>query len=275
MSASRRPAAPRRRTAAAPRSSLRSSPLRQSSQQTSSQRPRIDEAADAVRRRGTRTVLWSCLVALVAIGIGYAARPSRQVPTPAAARVTSATAAALPAPAASVPLARATTSTVPLNPGVVANEAPPGGAPLRAPSASVAEDETSVAPYNDAPSNKNLVPDESPASSSPARSQSVTAGSDEFGQGRLRLPVIYRLRLDEPGGSLRGERTATGFEITIVGRRVLESANSIAKRDSRIAKVSTHNGSQGTRVSFRFRDEIPGYKVRLRRDVVEFLISSS
>ncbi|MEY4547263.1 MAG: hypothetical protein RL685_3458 [Pseudomonadota bacterium] len=267
MSASRRPAAPRRRTAAAPRSSLRSSPLRQSSQPSSQQRPRIDVAADALRRRGTRTVLWSCLVAVLAIGIGYAARPSRQVATPAAARVSSATAAALPAPAASVPLARASAASEPLP--------PLGAAPLRVPSASVAEDEVGVPPSNDGPSSKSQPQDESPPSRSPARGQSVTAGSDEFGQGRMRLPVIYRLRLDEPGGSLRGERTATGFDITIVGRRVLDSANAIAKRDSRIAKVSTHNSSQGTRVSFRFRDEIPAYKVRLRRDAVEFLISSS
>ncbi|MEY2929497.1 MAG: hypothetical protein RL033_246, partial [Pseudomonadota bacterium] len=273
MSASRRPAAPRRRTAAAPRSSLRSSPLRQTSQPSSQQRSRTDEAADVLRRRGTRTVIWSCLVALLAIGIGYAARPSRQVATPAAARVSSATAAVLPAPATSVPLARAST------PGGAASEPLPplGAAPLRVPSASVAEDEVGVPPSNEGPSSKSQLQDESPPSPSPspARGQIVTAGGDEFGQGRMHLPVIYRLRLDEPGGSLRGERTATGFDITIVGRRVLDSANAIAKRDSRIAKVSTHNSSQGTRVSFRFRDEIPAYKVRLRRDAVEFLISSS
>jgi hypothetical protein len=99
--------------------------------------------------------------------------------------------------------------------------------------------------------------------------------SDDFGQGRLTLPVVYRLRLDQPGGTLRGERTPTGFEVTIEGRRVIESAANLGDRDERIAKVALHNGSQGTRVSFRFRHTIPGYKVRLRKDYVEFLISSS
>jgi hypothetical protein len=87
--------------------------------------------------------------------------------------------------------------------------------------------------------------------------------------------VIYRLRLDDVGGTLRGERTATGFEINIPGRRLLDSGANITRRDPRIAKVSTHNTSQGTRVSVRFRETIPGYKVRLRKDVLEFWISES
>lgn len=53
----------------------------------------------------------------------------------------------------------------------------------------------------------------------------------------------------------------------------MESGTAIARRDPRIAKVSTKNGSDGTRISFRFRSGIPGYKVRLRKDYVEFFIS--
>jgi hypothetical protein len=47
-----------------------------------------------------------------------------------------------------------------------------------------------------------------------------------------------------------------------------------SKRDPRIAKVTTKNGADGTRVSFRFRSDIPPYKVRLKQDFVEFFISS-
>ncbi len=261
VSTSRRPAAPRRRTAAAPRSSsMRSGPLRQSSQ-PSSPRPRAEDAAEAVRRRGTRTVLYSCLIALVAIGIGWLARPSRQPAPPAAAHVAPAAGSALAASAAPAATPAATSALSSDGESLP----PPSLLTPRGPSASVAEED------ND----KSSAPESSTGKPSQARGQSVAAGSDEFGQGRLHLPVIYRLRLDEPGGTLRGERTATGFEITIVGRRVLDSGNSIARRDSRIAKVSTQHGPQGTRVSFRFRDEIPAYKVRLRRDAVEFLISSS
>jgi hypothetical protein len=38
--------------------------------------------------------------------------------------------------------------------------------------------------------------------------------------------------------------------------------------------VTTKNGTDGTRVSFRFRSDIPAYKVRLKQDFVEFFISS-
>ena len=108
-----------------------------------------------------------------------------------------------------------------------------------------------------------------------SRSSGANLSADEFGQGRLHLPVIYRLRLDDAGGALRGERTPTGFEITIPGRRMLDSGASITRRDPRIAKVTTHNNAQGTRVSFRFRETIPASKVRIRKDVVEFWISSN
>jgi hypothetical protein len=100
------------------------------------------------------------------------------------------------------------------------------------------------------------------------------AAAAEFGSGRLQLPTVYRLRLDQPGVSLRGERTPTGFDVIIPGRKVLESGTAIAKRDPNFAKVSTTNGSEGARISFRFRSGVPAYKVRLRNGDVEFFINS-
>jgi hypothetical protein len=99
-------------------------------------------------------------------------------------------------------------------------------------------------------------------------------GPAEFASGRLHLPIVYRLRLDEPGDSLRGERTPTGFDVIIPARKTMESGTAISRRDPRIAKVSTKNGADGARVSFRFRSGVPAYKVRLRKDFVEFFISA-
>jgi hypothetical protein len=108
----------------------------------------------------------------------------------------------------------------------------------------------------------------------PAPTSRKKTGATEFGSGRLLLPIVHRLRLDQPGTSLRGERTPTGFDVFIPGRRTLESGTAIAKRDPGIAKVSTSNNSDGTRISFRFRDGIPAYKVRLRGDYVEIFINA-
>jgi hypothetical protein len=38
--------------------------------------------------------------------------------------------------------------------------------------------------------------------------------------------------------------------------------------------VKTRNGTSGTEISFQFKDGIPGYRVRLKKDYVEFLISA-
>jgi len=260
MHAPRRPAAPRRRTTAAPRSSLRSSPLRQNPQLSVQQRPRGDAANTALRASGSRAVLWSGLIAIVAISIGYVARraPVAMPAAPAASRV-----AAAPLPAA--PTAEALRAA-PAEP--VASAAPVSSvSALRASSA--LDDAASAADSSDSSARSS---EGMPGSS---RGSSASLNADEFGQGRLHLPVIYRLRLDDAGGMLRGERTPTGFEITIPGRRMLDSGASITRRDPRIAKVSTHNNAQGTRVSFRFRETIPAYKVRIRKDIVEFWISSN
>jgi PilZ domain len=267
----KRPPQPRRRTAAPPRSALRSSPLRQTPQ-LAVQRPRgAEEATSSQRQRGSRAVLWSCLVALVAVSIGYLARRAPlALPAPAAARVVAAPTAPAVAVVASEPSPRAAAlALAPPSEPVASAAAQPGSSAARLLSSAVAEDDTSALESRD--SSRGAADPGVPGSTRGASG----LGSDEFGQGRLHLPVIYRLRLDDVGGTLRGERTATGFEISIPGRRVMESGASIPRRDPRIAKVSTHNGSQGTRVSFRFRETIPAYKVRLRKDVVEFWISSS
>ena len=260
-----RVAAPRRRTSAAPRSGLRTSPLRQNPQ-LAAQRPRGEESSSRARTGSSRALLWSCLIALLAVSVGYLARraPLSLPAAPAAARVA---AAAPAAPEANLRVAAAALS--PAAEVVTATPALGAGA-ARALSSSALGDDASSSDSSDAPSSARS--DALPGST---RGQAASPSGDEFGQGRLRQPVIYRLRLDDVGSTLRGERTPTGFEVTIPGRRMLDSGASITRRDPRIAKISTHNSSQGTRVSFRFRETIPAYKVRLRKDVVEFWISAS
>jgi hypothetical protein len=95
-----------------------------------------------------------------------------------------------------------------------------------------------------------------------------------WGQGKLYLPVIHRMKLDRPGIGLEGKKEMGGFSIELPGRRVLEGGAAIPKRDDRIAEVRTKNGPTGARVTFVFRSKIPTYKVRLRKNYVEFFISS-
>jgi hypothetical protein len=92
--------------------------------------------------------------------------------------------------------------------------------------------------------------------------------------GRMQLPIIHRLRLDGGGSAVVGSKTPTGFSVLIPGRKVMESGNAIQKRDDRILGVNVKNTPAGGKVTFRFRKDIPGYKVRLRNDYVEFFVNS-
>jgi hypothetical protein len=106
--------------------------------------------------------------------------------------------------------------------------------------------------------------------SAEAKAEAVTP----WGTGKLYLPVIHRMKLDRPGIGLVGKKEMGGFSVELPGRRVLEGGSAIPKRDDRIAEVRTKNGPTGARVTFVFRSKIPTYKVRLRKDYVEFFISS-
>jgi hypothetical protein len=95
-----------------------------------------------------------------------------------------------------------------------------------------------------------------------------------WGKGKMQLPTVYRLRLDGPGSGLRGTATATGFSIVVAERKVMESPTAILKRDRRIARIKTQNIGAGAQVTFDFRGDVPAYRVRLRKDFVEFLVSA-
>jgi hypothetical protein len=65
-----------------------------------------------------------------------------------------------------------------------------------------------------------------------------------------------------------------GFTVVVPERKAMESGKVIEKRDKRIINVKTSNNARGTSVQFEFRGPVPAYRVRLRKDFVEFLISA-
>jgi PilZ domain-containing protein len=275
-------ALPPRRTASAPRS-LRAVALR-------SQTPSAGDAPP--RRLPPRRALTVGAIVLGAAAATWIGRASPRAdaaaapPTPAAVAPAATAAPGAPAPVIieemATPPSQRPRVLVPADDGEPDDVAEPAGvvaqvplfgptsldpAPVRGARSST----TRAAPERRAlaRAQSNAGAFEAPATSS----RSKAKASPEFTSGRLHLPTVYRLRLDEPGASMRGERTPTGFDVIIPGRKTMESGTAIARRDSRIAKVSTRNGSDGARVSFRFRSDIPAYKVRLRNDFVEFFIS--
>jgi hypothetical protein len=95
-----------------------------------------------------------------------------------------------------------------------------------------------------------------------------------WGRGKVVTPVIHRLRLDSAGDALQGSLQPTGFTVVVPNRKVMEQGAAISKRDPRIARVRTVNTPNGAQITFQFKDGVPAYKARLRRDFIEFLIGA-
>jgi hypothetical protein len=102
----------------------------------------------------------------------------------------------------------------------------------------------------------------------------VSAEDKPWGHGRLYLPTIHRIRLDAAGASLSGAVNSDGFTVVVPGRKVMESGKAIQKRDKRIVAVQSDNEGPNAKVRFEFRGPVPAYRVRLRQDFIEFLISA-
>jgi len=102
----------------------------------------------------------------------------------------------------------------------------------------------------------------------------VSAEDKPWGHGRLYLPTIHRIRLDAAGASLAGAVNSDGFTVVVPGRKVMESGKAIQKRDKRIVAVQSDNEGPNAKVRFEFRGPVPAYRVRLRQDFIEFLISA-
>jgi hypothetical protein len=223
-------------------------------------------------------------------GMAFAMRPSTPAPAAATAAPTEQTVAAQPP---TTPAAGAVTANVPLfgpTPLATTEPAPLGAgpgdavveaaeradaqalAPNRVPDLAWAEEgeerESSREPKSDR--DKSERDSKSEADRSGARPEDVSP----WGKGKMHEPTIHRLRLDTPGAALQGASESTGFSVVVPSRKVMEAAGGIAKRDPRIARIRATNTPVGAQISIRFKGEVPAYRVRLRKDYVEFLISA-
>jgi hypothetical protein len=223
-------------------------------------------------------------------GMAFAMRPSSPAPAATAAAPTEQTVAAesSTAPASGVvtanvplfgPTPLATTEPAPLGagPGAAAVEAAERAdaqalAPNRVPDLAWAEESEERGSSRESKSER----DKSERDSKPESERSGSRPEDvsPWGKGRMHEPTIHRLRLDNPGAALQGASEATGFSVVVPSRKVMEAAGGIAKRDPRIARIRATNTASGAQISIRFKGEVPAYRVRLRKDYVEFLISA-
>jgi hypothetical protein len=96
-----------------------------------------------------------------------------------------------------------------------------------------------------------------------------------WGKGKMKDPTIYRIKLDEAGSALKGTNQSQGFSVIVPGRKAMESPKGFVSKDPRFSKISAQNTSDGVKITWTFKSEVPAYRVRLRKTNVEVLISES
>jgi hypothetical protein len=243
------------------------------------------------RMKKPRTLLAAAGVAVLGTSIAFAMRSGKPDAEKPEALVTApqtpvgqAPAAAAPAPATpAAPPGSPVTANVPLfgpTPMATAEPAPLGPPPTpeskaveaaelaaaKAAEPEGAEDEE----FTDEPAGKNA---------KKALSGGAAAKNPEdvpaWGRGKMHLPTIHRIRLDGAGSAINGAVDPMGFTVLIPSRKFMEQGAGLAKRDKRFARVRTTNTPGGAQVRIAFNGTVPAYRVRLRRDYVELLISAT
>jgi hypothetical protein len=258
---------------------------------------REDETSDAPttnspapRSKKSRTLIAAAGIAVLGTSVALAMLPSEKAAEkPAAAAPTAEVAkAAAPALAAATPEAPVSppgapvTANVPLfGPTSMATSEPaPLGPPPTAESKAVEAAELAAArasepagaedeEFVDEPGRSARKTTDKP--SKDAKPEDVPA----FGRGKMHLPTIHRIRLDGPGAAINGAVDPMGFTVLIPNRKLMEQGGGIAKRDTRFARVRTTNTPGGAQVRVAFKSTVPAYRVRLRQDYIELLISAA
>jgi len=148
---------------------------------------------------------------------------------------------------------------------------PPSSAAASEEAAEKAEAKASVS----AAADDEAFPEEGGGKAGKGKSSKKPEDVAPWGRGKISDPVIHRLRLDSAGDALQGSLQPTGFTVVVPNRKVMEQGAGIAKRDPRIARVRTVNTPNGAQITFQFKDGVPAYRARLRRDFIEILVGAS
>lgn len=227
------------------------------------------------------------LATIVALASHRSAPPpgaEAALPKAEPAVVGAAAAAAPAAPGAAAPVEAAPNALTEAN-GVVSADVPLFGAtpmatmepaPLAPPPSGVSEEAAEKAEAKasvSAAADDESFPEEGDSKSKQASKKPEDVAP--WGRGKVSNPVIHRLRLDSAGDALQGSLQPTGFTVVVPNRKVMEQGAAIAKRDPRIARVRTVNTPNGAQITFQFKDGVPAYKARLRRDFIEILVGAA
>jgi hypothetical protein len=90
-----------------------------------------------------------------------------------------------------------------------------------------------------------------------------------FGKGKVGKPRILKLKMDAPITDVKGAMAGNAVTITLPGRRNVEPATVLSKRDKRIASVKAVPKDDGVDVTVTFKEGIPGFLAKANGKVLE------
>ena len=94
-------------------------------------------------------------------------------------------------------------------------------------------------------------------------------GSTTYGKGKVAHAKIVRLKMDAPITDLRGVSNGNSVTISLPGRRNVESATNLPKKDKRLASVKAVPKDGGVDVTFTFKDAVPPFLAKASGKMLE------
>jgi hypothetical protein len=97
----------------------------------------------------------------------------------------------------------------------------------------------------------------------------------EWGVGEVTDPTVFRLKMDGNIDGITGNETATGFTVTVPGRKSISSASGFKRKDKRLDSVNVVNYPDRAEVTLLFKKDVPAFlaKVKGKRLIIELATS--
>ncbi len=97
----------------------------------------------------------------------------------------------------------------------------------------------------------------------------ATPGKTEFGQGTVKKPHTVRIKMDAPITDVRGSTSDDTITLFLPGRRNVEPATPLLKRDKRLSAAKIVPKDGGVELSLAFKDDAPPFLAKANGKVLE------
>jgi PilZ domain len=125
------------------------------------------------------------------------------------------------------------------------------------------------------PAQSDTVGVSSPGADDSEAETPTRAKPQPFGHGNVTHGTVLHLKMDGNIERIQGAMQPTGFTVVVPKRRALTSAGAISKQDKRIGQTKLINDVNGSELSITFKDGVPPYVVRAKKDILEVVLGNA